>query len=57
MRLTRSGLAISDNICHLDARTLEEINTIVVVHGREGLKKSGGQVSGPYESQSRESFR
>jgi IS5 family transposase len=32
---------ISDNICHLDARTLEEINTIVVLHGREGLKKNG----------------
>ena len=30
---------ISDNICHIDAEMLEKINTIVVRHGRETLKK------------------
>jgi IS5 family transposase len=33
---------ISDNICHIDAGVLGEINAIVVRHGRETLKKNGG---------------
>lgn len=40
---------ISDNICHIDAEVLEQINDIVMRHGRATLKKNAPAANGESE--------